>query len=230
MIEQDILLDCRRAARIGFDEAIFAEGKNAAQLSALVDHSAQMNQRRLFTRLTARQFKTMLAEHRSLLDYDPISCTAILGTCELKYAVPRVAIVCAGSSDIGASREALRTLAYYGHPSDWIPDVGVAGLWRLLERMCDIDSKEVVIVAAGMDGALPSVVGGLVPGVVIALPTSVGYGVGKGGRAALASALTSCSPGVVVVNIDNGYGAASAALRVLNSTQLRGDETTAKCS
>jgi NCAIR mutase (PurE)-related protein len=96
-----------------------------------------------------------------------------------------------------------------------VPDVGVAGLWRLLERADELRTMSVVIVAAGMEGALVSVVGGLLPAAIIALPTSVGYGVSQGGQVALHSALASCAPGVLTVNIDNGYGAACAALRIL---------------
>ena len=133
----------------------------------------------------------------------------------MKRRRARVAILTGGSSDVATSREAARTLEYYGHASLHIPDVGVAGIWRLLDRIHEIRPMRVVIVAAGMEGALPSVVAGLVPGVVVALPTSVGYGVSAGGHAALTSALASCAPGLVTVNIDNGYGAACAALRVL---------------
>ncbi len=125
-----------------------------------------------------------------------------------------MAIVMAGTSDLPVGREAARTLAYAGQPYREYTDVGVAGLWRLLERIEDIRSSPVVIVAAGMDAALVSVVGGLVSSAVIALPTSVGYGVAKGGATALHAALASCAPGISVVNIDNGYGAACAALRI----------------
>jgi NCAIR mutase (PurE)-related protein len=221
LLEHGIKLDLERQSRLGFDEAVYAETKSAAQLRALVENAAQTGARRLFTRLSERQYAALSAEHRGMLDYDPVSATAIFGGHKPAYDAPRTAIVCAGSSDAAASREAARTLAYYGHPSSWIPDVGVAGLWRLLEHLDEIRDKDVVIVAAGMDGALPSVVGGLVPGVVIALPTSVGYGAGEGGKAALASALSSCAPGVVVVNIDNGYGAACAAVRILRQLHAR---------
>lgn len=215
MLDHGIRLDLERHARLGFDEAIYSEGKSTAQLSALIGHAVETGARRLFTRLSERQFGALPADRRSALDYDPVSRTAIFGARALAYEHPRVAIALAGSSDVGVGREAARTLEYYGHPSAWVADVGVAGLWRLLERLDEIKDKDVVIVAAGMDGALPSVVGGLVPGVVIALPISVGYGAAEGGRAALCSALASCAPGVVVVNVDNGYGAACAALRVL---------------
>jgi len=127
----------------------------------------------------------------------------------------RVAVVCAGTADRPVAAEAERTLAFSGVRALSVSDVGVAGLWRLTERLDDLRSMDVVIVVAGMDGALPTVVAGLIPGVVIAVPTSVGYGVAAHGHAALNSSLASCAPGLVVVNIDNGYGAACAALRVL---------------
>ncbi|MBL8704068.1 MAG: AIR carboxylase family protein, partial [Rhodospirillales bacterium] len=111
------------------------------------------------------------------------------------------------------------TLRYYGVGVSEIADVGVAGLWRLTARLDEIRRHKVVIVAAGMDAALPSVLGGLVAAPVIAVPTSVGYGVAVGGQTALNAALASCAPGVTVVNIDNGYGAACAALRILNRTK-----------
>jgi pyridinium-3,5-biscarboxylic acid mononucleotide synthase len=128
--------------------------------------------------------------------------------------------VTAGTSDIPVAQEAARTLRFHGHEAANIPDVGVAGLWRLLARLEELRAMPVVIVAAGMDAALPSVVAGLVAGAVIAVPTSVGYGVAAGGRAALHAVLASCAPGLTVVNIDNGYGAACAALRILRASRL----------
>jgi NCAIR mutase (PurE)-related protein len=109
-------------------------------------------------------------------------------------------------------------------------DIGVAGLWRLMRRLDEIRQHAVVIVAAGMDAALPSVVAGLVPAAIIAIPTSVGYGVAAGGRTALDTLLASCAPGITVVNIDNGYGAACAALRLLRALDLGSAAETAGCS
>jgi hypothetical protein len=133
------------------------------------------------------------------------------------YPEPQISIITAGSSDVPVGREAARTIEYYGHPVEEINDVGVAGLWRLTERLEDIRDKKVIICIAGMDAALPTVLGGLVAGIIIAVPTSVGYGMAKNGETALQALLCSCAPGLVVVNIDNGYGAASAALRVMNN-------------
>jgi NCAIR mutase (PurE)-related protein len=128
-----------------------------------------------------------------------------------------VPVVMAGTSDLPVGRETARTLSFAGQPYREYTDIGVAGLWRLLERIEDIRSSPVIIVAAGMDAVLISVVGGLVSAPVIALPTSVGYGVALGGTTALHAALASCAPGIAVVNIDNGYGAASAALRIVRA-------------
>ena len=126
-------------------------------------------------------------------------------------------VLSAGSSDVPVAREAIRTLAYFGVGARPIFDVGVAGIWRLLERVEEIRQFPIAIVVAGMDAALPSVLGGLYPGLIIAVPTSVGYGVASGGTTALNAILASCASGIVTVNIDNGYGAACAAMRVLNS-------------
>lgn len=215
MIEHGIQLDHEREQRLGFDEAIYAAGKSVAQLDAIVAHAIEARAHRLFTRLDAEKFHSLTRAHREALDFDDISRTAYFGKHPRPAGPARVAILTGGSSDVAVSREAARTLEYYGHGSKHIPDVGVAGLWRLLDRVDEIRPMRVVIAVAGMEGALPSVVAGLVPGVVIALPTSVGYGVSEGGRAALNSALASCAPGLLTVNIDNGYGAACAALRVL---------------
>ncbi|OGA01184.1 MAG: circadian phase modifier CpmA [Betaproteobacteria bacterium RIFCSPLOWO2_02_67_12] len=215
MQEHGIQLDLRREARIGFDEAIFCAGKSVAQLDAIVAHALASGTRRLFTRLDAAKRDALSPGHRDALAWDPVSMTATLGAPAVAKGAPRVAVVSGGSSDLPMSREAARALEYHGEAVLEVPDIGVAGLWRLLERIEEIRCMQVVIVAAGMEGALPSVIGGLVPGVVVALPTSVGYGVAEGGRAALQSALASCAPGIVAVNIDNGYGAACAALRAL---------------
>lgn len=217
MIEHGIQLDHGRERRLGFDEAIYAAGKSAAQLDAILAHAIDSGARRLFTRLDAAKLQCLSRPHREALDFDAVSRTAFLGERSRPAAPAGIAILTGGSSDVAVSREAARTLEYYGRASLHVPDVGVAGLWRLLDRVEEIRPMRVVIAVAGMEGALPSVVAGLVPGVVIALPTSVGYGVSEGGRVALDSALASCAPGLLTVNIDNGYGAACAALRVLGS-------------
>jgi NCAIR mutase (PurE)-related protein len=150
--------------------------------------------------------------------YNPMARTARV---EVR-PVPRlesgtVALLCAGTADLPAAEECAETLGAFGVPFEQLCDVGVAGLHRLLAHRHVLERVDVAIVVAGMEGALPSVVGGLVPIPVIAVPTSVGYGVGAGGSAALAAMLTSCASGVTVCNIDNGFGAAFAALRILQA-------------
>ncbi len=219
MDEHGIRLDLARAARVGFDEAIYCAGKSVAQIDAIVAQALATQARRFYTRLDEAKLAGLAPYHRDALQWDPVSRTAMQG--ELRApAAPRVAVISGGSSDLPVAREAVRTLAFHGEGALEAMDIGVAGLWRLMERLEELRPMKVVIVAAGMEGALTSVVGGLLPGAIVALPTSVGYGVAEGGRVALQSALASCAPGIVTVNIDNGYGAACAALRVLRASSM----------
>ena len=210
-------LDLEREARLGFDEAIFCAGKHAAQIEAILGQAPQHRDRFLLTRLSSEKWAALAAAVRQRIDYDPISQTGILGASKPIENPARIVLLTAGTSDIPISREVLRTLNYYGVAATEFNDIGVAGLWRLTEKLDAIRRHAVTIVVAGMDGALVSVMGGLTHAVVIAVPTSVGYGVARGGETALHAALVSCAPGVLVVNIDNGFGAACAALRILNS-------------
>lgn len=216
-VESDIKLDLTRAARIGLDEAIFCEGKSVPHLNRILSEASERGARFLMTRLVQDQYEALAAEHRAELDYDVISRTAIHGGPHTGQNDAEVVVLTAGTSDVPVSREAARTLHYYGVPVTEISDVGVAGLWRLLERVEDLRRAPVVIAVAGMDAALPTVVGGLTPSVIIGVPTSVGYGVAKGGETALRAMLASCSAGLMVMNIDNGFGAACAAMRVLRA-------------
>lgn len=222
MPERDIQPDHRRRERVGLDEAILCEAKTVAQIRMILDDACTGHHNLLLTRLQADQFEALPAEHRARMNYEQISRTAYFGTVAEPQGAARVALISAGTSDIGVSREAARTLYYHGVGCAEIYDVGVAGLWRLLERIDEIRSFPVVIAVAGMDAALPSVLGGLVASVVIAVPTATGYGIAAGGHTALHAVLASCAPGVVVVNIDNGYGAACAALRILNTLKSKG--------
>ena len=210
-----ITLDLERRARIGIEEAVLCESKTAEQLADILARAEEAERSLLLTRLDAAQRDALPAALAERIDYETLSRTGVFGTVAAPAGDARVAIVSAGTSDQPVCREAARTLAYHGHASAEIGDVGVAGLWRLMDRIDEIRAFPVVIVVAGMDAALPSVVGGLVPGLVIAVPTSTGYGVASGGSAAMMAMLASCAPGVAVVNIDNGYGAACAALRAL---------------
>ena len=210
-------LDHEREARLGFDEAIFCAGKHVAQIEAILGLAPQHRDRFLLTRLSSEKWAALAAAVRQRIDYDPISQTGIFGASKPIENPARIALLTAGTSDIPISREVLRTLNYYGVAATEFNDIGVAGLWRLTEKLDAIRRHAVTIVVAGMDGALVSVMGGLTRAVVIAVPTSVGYGVARGGETALHAALVSCAPGVLVVNIDNGFGAACAVLRILNS-------------
>jgi NCAIR mutase (PurE)-related protein len=213
----EFLLDASRTERVGFGEAVFCAGKTASQIDDIIDEGGRLGLKLLLTRLDEDKFGML--RHAGVLDYDPLSRTGFAG--EPPEALPEpVAVVTAGTSDLPVSREAIRTLAFHGIRATAIDDVGVAGLWRLLQRVDDLRAFAVVIVAAGMDAALPTVLGGLIPGCLIAVPTSVGYGVATGGGTALNAMLASCAPGVLVVNIDNGYGAACGAMRMLRTLKV----------
>ena len=217
-MSDDVALDLERQARIGLSESIYCAGKTPQQIAAALTGARDAGTTMLLTRLDTAGYGALAADWCAAIDYDPASRTGIYGAWTQPAGPARVAVVTAGTTDLPVAREAARTLAYHGQASREIADVGVAGLWRILEHAEALGAFPVVIVVAGMDGALFSVVGGLVGGVVIAVPTSVGYGAAHGGQTALNSALVSCAPGVVTVNIDNGYGAACAAIRVLRAT------------
>ena len=216
-MSEEFVLDEARPARLGFGEAVFCAGKSPAQIAAILE-AAQAPI--LLTRLDPGRFAALPSGQQARLDYDPVSATAFSGPPTPLRAASGIAIVTAGTSDVPVAREAARTLLFSGYEAPLIADVGVAGLWRLMRRVEELRQASVLIVAAGMDAALPSVIGGLVPGVVIAVPTSVGYGVAAGGHAALNAILSSCAPGILTVNIDNGYGAACAAMRVLQVADI----------
>lgn len=213
----DITLDVLRKARLGFDEAVYCATKSVDQLRRILDSVAEQGESLLLTRLAPEQLAALPVAHRSRIDYEPLSLTGLFGVGESPAAPARIAVVSAGSSDVAVAREAVRTLSYYGEACREIHDVGIAGLWRLLDRLEEIRGLSVTIAVAGMDGALPTVLAGLVSAPVIAVPVSIGDGVAAGGHAALNTALASCAPGLVVVNIDNGYGAACAALRMVRA-------------
>ena len=210
-----VCFDHDRARRIGLDEAILGDVKRSEQLAEAIEQAHRRTGRVLITRLDATGFAALSQQHRQMLDFDPVSRTAMSAVIVQPETSQQVLILTGGTADLGVAREAARTLEFHGVASRVIPDIGVAGLWRVLEHRDLIASAPVVVVCAGMEGALFSVVGGLASGVVIAVPTSKGYGVAEGGHAALNAALASCAPGVAVTNIDSGYGAACIALRVL---------------
>ncbi|WP_430473304.1 nickel pincer cofactor biosynthesis protein LarB [Thalassospira lucentensis] len=208
--------DWDRQNRTGFPEAIYCARKSPEQINIIIE-DAIMRERPLFlTALTPETCQGLNDDNRAKLDYDQVSATGIVGKTG-PLGQSGIGIIAAGTSDIPVATEAQRTLAFCGYDSTMIQDVGVAGLWRLLDRIEDIQKFRIIIALAGMEGALFSVLAGLVGAPVIAVPTSVGYGVTAGGRTALESALGSCSPGILSVNIDNGFGAAAAAIKILQS-------------
>lgn len=216
-VDEHILPDRERARRLGFDEAILCDSKTEDQLRAILGDADERGTTLLLTRLDPATAARLAGEYPNELGYEPLSRTAYFGRIAEPRGAPRIVVVSAGTSDVAVCREAVRTLHYHGFACAEVYDVGVAGLWRLLERVEEIREFPVAIAVAGMDAALPSVLAGLVPALVVAVPTSAGYGVAEGGRAALDAALSSCAPGLVVVNIDNGYGAACAAMRALRA-------------
>lgn len=214
MLEEAVRFDIRRDERIGLPEAVFCQGKPNEVLANLARRFAAPEEKAiLFTRLLPEAFALWPENVRRAYDYEPISRTAV--NRRLPKRSGRCAVVSAGSVDLFVTREAARTLSYLGWEPVLFEDCGVAGLWRIEAAIADINACDAVIVAAGLDAALASVLGGLTDKPLFAVPTSVGYGVAREGLTALSSMLASCAPGVAVLNIDNGYGAACAAARVL---------------
>jgi len=213
---RDVNLDFERQQRTGLAEAVFCEGKSTEQLRTICDTIIAEEKSMLFTRLSQDQYDALGQAHAGVLDYDAVSRTAFHRHGGSANRLP-LAVVTGGSSDVPIAMEAARTLEFYGYDALEVHDVGVAGLWRITERLEELRQCKIIICVAGMDAALPTVLGGLVSSVLIAVPTSVGYGMVNGGETALRSLLVSCTPGLTVTNIDNGFGAACAAIRVLNT-------------
>ncbi len=206
-------LDADRLQRRGFPEAVYCEGKTPAQVRAIATALRERSELALFTRAGPEHAAAVLDELPGAFHDDQARLVAWPSSPPAPTG-GLIVIVAAGTSDLPAAREAQFTASYLGRPTELVVDVGVAGLHRILGKLELLRSAKVLIVVAGMDGALPSVVGGLVRAPVIALPTSVGYGASFGGLAALLTMLNSCSPGVAVVNIDNGYGAGYLAAQI----------------
>jgi len=196
-------------------EAVLCSAKTASQLVAIAQELAARSEPILFTRLSQDRFDALPEPVRNDIAYDADSETATVNG-SLPARRGKVAVVAAGTSDLRVAAEAARTLQFSGVETKTIVDVGVAGIWRLEARLDEIRAADIVIAVAGMDAAIVSVLGGLVGSPIIAVPTSVGYGVATGGMTALNSALASCAQGVAVMNIDNGFGAACAAIRMLS--------------
>lgn len=207
----DARLDHHRPARTGEPEVVYGEGKPPAVVARLLDElEAGGSVPVLATRCTP--------EHAAALpqaSYDPVSRLLVARSAPLDGDLGTVVVACAGTSDLPVAAEAAGTLGAFGVPTDLVADVGVAGIHRVLGESDRLASAAVCIVVAGMEAALPTVVAGLVPCPVVGVPTSVGYGASFDGLAALLGMLNACAPGISVVNIDNGFGAAMVARRIL---------------
>jgi NCAIR mutase (PurE)-related protein len=203
-------VDTHRALRKGFPEVIFGAGKTPQQVVKIAERLVKHGQPVLVTRVTTDHARAVKRKFKKAVHHEVARCVTIV-----KQPLPNrpgcIGVICAGTSDLPVAEEAAVTAEVMGNRVERLFDVGVAGLHRLLNRMDLLRQCNVLVVAAGMEGALPSVVGGLVDKPVIAVPTSVGYGASFGGIAALLGMLNSCASGVTVVNIDNGFGAGYAA-------------------
>ncbi len=206
-------VDTHRALRKGFPEVIFGAGKTPAQVVAIAAKLVEREQNVLATRLSPEHAQALRKKFKRAQHHELARCVTIE-----KKSLPKragtIAVICAGTSDLPVAEEAAITAEIMGNTVVRIADVGVAGLHRILSQLEILQKANVLVVVAGMEGALPSVVAGLVSKPVIAVPTSVGYGASFGGVAALLGMLNSCGSGVTVVNIDNGFGAGYAASQI----------------
>jgi len=212
-------LDTHRELRQGIPEVLFGEGKTALQISDSLTRIHEVHGRALATRIAPEKAQeVLLACPGATYHSEARALTMGLQNKSFEAETPYVALACAGTSDLPVVEEAALTLAFLGHRVIRLTDVGVAGLHRLLVHLDTLRGARVVISVAGMEGALTSVIGGLVACPVIGVPTSVGYGVARNGEVALRAMLSSCASGIAVVNIDNGFGAAVFAHSVLSSS------------
>lgn len=207
--------DGHRPLRNGFSEVIYGEGKSYEQIKTILSVLIPRGLNILGTRVNEAKGARLVEDFKKV-NFDPLSSTFRIIQKPIDKLEGSIAICCAGTSDIPIAEEAFRTIEFFGALPKKYYDVGVAGLHRLLNEATEVKKSDVIIVIAGMEGALPSVVGGMFFQPIIAVPTSVGYGASFKGITALMSMLSSCAEGISVVNIDNGFGAACSALRILN--------------
>ena len=206
-------LDLTREERTGFPEVVFCSGKEDEFLLKIFERLYNENQEVFGTRATKEQYE-LIAQKFQEATYDPVSKILKIEKKEEKTRVGNIAVCTAGTADIPVAEEAAQTAEYFGSQVTRIYDVGVSGIHRLLSKTEQLREANVVIAVAGMEGALPSVIGGLVKVPVIAVPTSVGYGANFEGLSALLTMINSCANGISVVNIDNGYGAGYIATQI----------------
>ena len=211
----DARLDLKRRQRLGMVEAVWGEHKTVQQITAILERFAASGELGLVTRVSDDKADAVAQVLPAVVIHAEARCLTYGDLPPAPAGPPAVAVLSGGSSDRTVVAEAALALRCHGIGVDLLMDVGVAGLHRLLDQLPRLEPARVLIACAGMEGALPTVLTGLVPQPVIGVPVSVGYGVSQGGRAALEGMLASCAPGLAVVNIDNGYGAAMAALRIL---------------
>jgi NCAIR mutase (PurE)-related protein len=204
-------LDHHRALRTGMPEVIFAAGKTTAQVTSIFGHMAKAGGNVLATRASRDMFEAVLKVEPRAEFHEAARAITLSQNASVPPGKGTIAVVCAGTSDLPVAEEAAVTARLMGNDVELIADVGVAGIHRLLAQRTSLQSARVLIVCAGMEGALPTVVAGMVHAPVLAVPTSIGYGASFGGVAALLGMLNTCSPNVSVVNIDNGFGAACIA-------------------
>jgi pyridinium-3,5-biscarboxylic acid mononucleotide synthase len=209
-------IDHKRDERVGFQEIVFGASKSIDQLRIIINEFIENKKSVLCTKVQKKKAKVLNTEfHESF--YDEISKILLVGKFPLHCSKDEIAILSGGTSDQYLVNEIYFTLKFFGKEAERFQDIGVAGVHRLFENLNALKKFKIIIVIAGFEGALPTVVGGLLSQPIIAVPASVGYGISKGGKVALHSMLSSCANGITVVNIDNGYGAAMAALRVINN-------------
>jgi len=204
-------IDHHRSLRRGFPEVIYGRGKKAEQIIKIIEKMAEKEENILVTRLTDNKAK-IIKKHFPSSDYYPTARILTIAVRQIeKRGKGTILVISAGTADIPVAEEAAITARFMGNDVETLFDVGVAGLHRLLQNKDTVMGASVIVVVAGMEGALPSIVGGLVDKPVIAVPTSAGYGASFGGLSALLGMLNSCAAGVTVVNIDNGFGAGYGA-------------------
>ena len=207
-------VDHHRSLRNGFAEVVYGKGKTAGQLVAIIQSLYKAKSDILVTKLEHNAYENIQQELPPECIYDNISLTLVLSKKQNRNKIGRIIIVSAGTADMPIAEEARITSEFFGSKTEKLFDVGVAGIHRLLDKINVLREARVIIVIAGMDGALASVVGGLVNSPVIAVPTSIGYGASFNGVSALLAMLNSCSSGVATVNIDNGFGAGCIAHKI----------------
>lgn len=214
-------IDLHRELRVGAPEIVYGESKSSEQIASIMLALDVDGCGALATRVDADKARASIAA-MGRGEYDALSRTLVIPAKQARPSGPcSIGVVCAGTSDLPVAEEAAVSLEFLGQTVCRVQDVGVAGLHRIFEALPELLACDLLIVVAGMEGALPTVLAGLVEMPIIAVPTSVGYGVSLGGLAALASMLSSCAPGITVVNIDNGLGAALAALRIARGMHVR---------